>query len=141
MREMGFQRRLLIGVCIILFVIASAYLIEFVSMEWGMRQGKRITVLDGGSTVAYLDSQALKQIAGSEEIGPSLNSVLNAAGVGDFSVVEIKGVAEETACSIPREMLSEDLVFQFGEDGTADLIDQKGAQLLIKNVSEIGVKP
>ncbi|MGI5926175.1 MAG: hypothetical protein ACOX8A_03195 [Thermacetogeniaceae bacterium] len=135
-----FRKRVITGVLIVLVIIGCAYLIEKGFLAIGLKSAKVIRVLDENKPIAYLDSRVLEQIGDQDPKGPPLIAVLNAAGAEEYDEIVIRGLGDGSVYFLHREQLNNKLICSLNGNGTADLIDQRTSQVLVKLIKEIEVK-
>lgn len=140
MQWYDFRKRVITGILIILAIIGCSYLIENGFLASGLKSAKVIPVLDDNKPIAYLDSRVLEQLGDKDPKGPPLIAVLNAAGAEEYDEIIIRGVDDDSVYSLHREQLNDNLVCSLNGDGTADLINQRTSQVLVKIIKEIEVK-
>jgi len=65
---------------------------------------------------------------------------LNAAGAEEYDEIVIRGLGDGSVYFLHREQLNNKLICSLNGNGTADLIDQRTSQVLVKLIKEIEVK-
>lgn len=142
---MGLNKRIVISILTILMMVSISYLIENVSKERGLNSASIIKVLDNNKVAALMGVDVLKELKeqefpNDEDVtnGPTLLTVLAAAGTGDYRTIEIKGLDNQTLYRASQNEINKEYIFIFTDHGTVNLckINQE-QQLLVKDVSEI----
>lgn len=141
---MKINKRVVIGLLIIVLILASAYTIEFTYKNIGLKSGAVIEISKNEKEAAYFGGDVLKELPGGStdgsEQGPTLNSVLMAAGVTDFNEVQIFGLDEDSYLKLDQKQVSDEYRFYYTDHNTLNLARQSdNKNILVESVCKINV--
>jgi hypothetical protein len=141
---MTLNKKIIIGIIVLAFAVIAAYTIEFTYKDSGIKSGAIIEITNNDQPAAYMGSDVLKKLPGGtkdkSEEGPTLNSVLVAAGISDFSKVEISGVKKSAPYVANKAEISNDLIFFYTDHNTVNLVKKDTQNVLIEDVSAINTQ-
>lgn len=142
---MTLNKKMILGLIILVAMILASYTIEFTYKSSGLKSGAIIKISNNNQPAAYFGSDVLKQLPGGtkekSEEGPTLNSVLVAAGISDFKKVEIIGLKKGNSYVVNETEISNDVIFYYTDHGTVNLAQKDNSQtILVNDVSEINTK-
>lgn len=128
----------------IFLVVPMSYWMETFWKERGLETGSIISVLDQYQPAALMGMDVLRRLdkqndlGSANTIGPSLVSVLAAAGVSGFDYIEVKGIRSRAVYQITKDELSDQYILVFTDHNTVNLSKgSEGQTLLVQDISEI----
>ena len=141
---MTLNRKIIIGIMLLAFTVITAYVIEFTYKDAGVKSGAIIQITNNNQPAAFMGSDVLKKLPGGtkekSEEGPTLTSVLVAAGINDFSKVEITGVKKGAPYVANKAEISNDLIFYYTGHNTVNLVKKDNQYVLVEDVSGINTQ-
>jgi hypothetical protein len=139
---MGLNQRIIIGLIVISLIIPASYLFGNYDRGRSLISGHLIEVAINGKPVSYLGADVIGILTAQEfhgdrtAKGPTLLYAMEAAGIGEFKSIEVRGLAN-ASCSVARNELGPDFVLCPTGNGTVDLIRRTAQHPIVKNVSQI----
>jgi len=141
---MTLNKKIIMGIMILVLMIAASYTLEYTYKNAGTKSGSIIKITNNNQTAAFMGSDVLKKLAGGtknkSEEGPTLTSVLVAAGISDFSKVQITGVRESASYVASKAEISNDIIFYYTDHNTVNLAKKDNHQVLVEDVSTINTQ-
>lgn len=141
---MNLNKKIIIGIIIVLLIPVISYTIEYTFKSTGLKSGAIIKISHNNQVAAYFGSDVLKQLpagSGNSNEGPTLSSVLIAAGIGNFSNVDISGGNDDSPYKISSNEMSNNYRFYYTDHNTVNLVKKSDNQnILVEDVSEINAK-
>ena len=141
---MTLNKKIIMGIMILVLMIAASYTLEYTYKNAGTKSGSIIKITNNNQTAAFMGSDVLKKLAGGtknkSEEGPTLTSVLVAAGISDFSKVQITGVREGASYVASKAEISNDIIFYYTDHNTVNLAKKDNHQVLVEDVSTINTQ-
>jgi hypothetical protein len=141
---MTLNKKIIIGIIVLALAVIAAYTIEFTYKDSGIKSGAIIEITNNNQPAAYMGSDVLKKLPGGTKDksgeGPTLTSVLVAAGISDFSKVEISGVKKGAPYMANKAEISNDLIFFYTDHNTVNLVKKDNQNVLIEDVSVINTQ-
>lgn len=143
--KMKLNNKIIIGILAIILITAGAYATEYFYKNSGLKSGAVIKISDNNQLAAYFGSDVFKQLPGGStegsDEGPTLTSVLIAAGINSFASVEIKGVRDDSPYRLDGKQVGDDCRFYYTDHNTVNFaLRSDRAKVLVEDVSEINVK-
>lgn len=139
------KKQIIIGIILVFIIIGAAYLIENITSKQGLSSAKIVKITEKQKVIAYISTDILKQLVKQDvnednlSIGPPLQLAMHAAGVSEFTKVEVKG-EDESHIILNKNDISEDLIIYLAGDGTMNLCrKEKSSDFLIKGIKEISI--
>lgn len=133
-----FYRRIWLGVFLIVLLVGACYGIEHAAKNRGLNMATIIKMQLNNQTVAFMDVEALRRL---DAAGPSLASVLAAAGIDRFGGLEIKGLHSGAVYRLNKGEPDPDLQLVFSVRGTVNLCNKQAKDaVLVEAVSEINAQ-
>ena len=137
------KKRVIIGIILVFIIIGSAYLIENITTKQGLGSAKIVKITEKGKVAAYISTDILKQLVKQDvdeddlSFGPPLQLAMHAAGVSEFTKVEVKG-EDESHIILNKKDISDDLIIYLAGNGTMNLCrKENSSNFLIKEIKEI----
>ena len=141
---MTMNKKIIIGIMVLVLIIVAAYTFEYTYKSAGTKSGSIIEITNNNQAAAFMGSDVLKKLPGGtkdkSEEGPTLTSVLVAAGISDFSKVEITGVQEDAYYVANKAEISNDIIFYYTDHNTVNLAKKDNHQVLVEDVSTINIQ-
>ncbi len=139
---MTMNKKIIMGIIVLVLTIIAAYTFEYTYKNSGVKSGAIIEITNNNQPAAFMGSDVLKKLPGGtkdkSEEGPTLTSVLVAAGINDFSKVEIIGVKKSAPYVANKAEISNDLIFYYTDHNTVNLAKKDNYQnILVEDVSGI----
>jgi len=139
---MKFNKKIIIGLLIIVLIIAVSYTVEFSYKSFGLKSGAVIQISYNNQVAAYFGGDVLKKLpdgtAENSNQGPTLNSVLIAAGISDFKKVEISGLEDDVPYKLDGKQISDNYRFYYTDHNTVSLAQKSDSgKILVEDVSKI----
>jgi uncharacterized protein YxeA len=140
---MNEKKRIIIGIILVFIIIGGAYLIENITTRQGLGSAKIVKITEKGKAVAYISTDILKQLVKQDadeddlSLGPSLQLAMHAAGVSEYSKVEVKG-EDQSDIILNKKDISDDLIIYLVGNGTMNLCRKENiSNFLVKGIKEI----
>lgn len=141
---MTMNKKIIMGIMILVLAIVASYTIEFTYKDSGVKSGAIMEFTYNNQPAAYMGSDVLKQLPGGtkekSEEGPTLTTVLVAAGIANYSKVEITGVKKGTPFVANKAEISDDIIFYYTNHGTVNLVKKDNQHVLVEDVSGINAQ-
>lgn len=141
---MTINKKIIAGFAVLVLIIAASYGIEYSYKSVGTKSGAIVKISNNNQPAAYFGSDVLQKLPGGTKKnsaeGPTLTSVLIAAGISDFSKVEIIGVNSNTPYIINKAEVNNNLVFYYTNHNTVNLVKKDNQQVLVEDVSTISTQ-
>ena len=138
---MTMNKKIIMGMMVLVFAIIAAYTIEFTYKDSGVKSGAIIEITNNNQPAAFMGSDVLKKLPGGtkseSEEGPTLTAVLVAAGINDYSKVEITGVKKGAPYVVNKAEISNDFIFYYTDHNTVNLAKKDNQNVLVEDVSGI----
>lgn len=141
---MSQNKKIIVSLVVIALIILGAYSTEYFFKENGLNSGSIVKVNNNAKLAAYMDKDVLTQLAGQKgkssknHVGPTLSSVLTAAGISYIEKVQVKGLHTKSPQKFDQKEINDDLVFYFTNHNTVNLGRKKDyPHYLVKDVTEI----
>lgn len=141
------NRRIVIGILLLILVVGGAFLFEGVTKVQGSQNGKLVPVDQNDKTIAYLDAGVIRQLSrqerelkqgqggsgGDNEV--SLSFVLGSAGIVDYAYIEVTGLGDSENCKLKQEEM-ESITLSSNSNGTFAMVNKSaGNRVLVKEVA------
>lgn len=140
---MNEKKQVIIGIILVFIIIGGAYLIENITTRQGLGSAKIVKITGKGKAVAYISTDILKQLVKQDvdedalSLGPSLQLAMHAAGVSEYSKVEVKG-EDQSDIILNKKDISDDLIIYLVGNGTMNLCRKENiSNFLVKGIKEI----
>lgn len=141
---MTMNKKIIIGILVLALAVIAAYSIEYTYKGAGKKSGAIIEITNNKQPAAFMGSDVLKKLPGGTNEksteGPTLSTVLVAAGINDFSKVEITGVKNGAPYVANKAEISNDMIFYYTDHNTVNLVKKEKQQVLIEDVSGISTQ-
>jgi len=142
---MTMNKKIIMGIMVLVFAIIASYTIEFTYKDSGVKSGTIIQITNNNQAAAFMGSDVLKKLPGGtrekSQEGPTLTTVLVAAGINDFSKVDITGVKKGAPYVVNKAEISNDLVLYYTDHNTVNLAKKDNYQnVLVEDVSAINTR-
>ena len=141
---MTMNKKIIMGIMVLVFTIIASYTIEYTYKDSGVKSGAIIEITNNNQAAAFMGSDVLKKLPGGtkgkSEEGPTLTSVLVAAGINDYSKVQITGVKKGATYAVNKAEISNDLIFYYTDHNTVNLAKKDNQHVLIEDVSAINTQ-
>jgi hypothetical protein len=144
------SRRITAAVLVLVAVVATAWLLDFVARGSAVAESYRVTVSMDSEELAVFSLDDLRAIEsrrvvmqGQVQEGPPLLAVLRAAGVDRFDTVVIRGMGlrDEGILSLKNSEVDEDVLLDYAIRGTVKLCGPDIAWgYRVRDVEEIEVQ-
>jgi len=142
---MNNKKRIIIGLLLIAVIIGAAYLIENITKRQGLNSAKIVKISEEGKTAAYISTDILKQLMKQDvneddlSLGPPLKIAMHAAGVSEFTKVEVKG-ENQSHIILNEKDIDDNLIIYLVNNGTMNLCRKgKSTVSIIKGIYEINI--
>lgn len=141
---MKINKKIIIGILIVILIPVISYTIEYAFKNAGLKSGAIIEISLNNQVAAYFGSDVLQKLpngSGNGDEGPTLNSVLIAAGINNFSTIEISGGKDETPYKISSQDNRDEYRFYYTPHNTVNLAKKSESQnILVEDVGLINAK-
>jgi hypothetical protein len=139
---MTMNKRISMGIMVLVLTIIAAYTFEYTYKDAGVKSGTIIGITNNDQPAAFMGGDVLKKLPGGTKVnsqeGPSLTSVLVAAGISNFSKVEITGIRKGVPYVVTKAEISNDFIFYYTDHNTVNLAKKDNYQnVLVEDVSSI----
>ncbi|SFH10164.1 hypothetical protein SAMN05660649_03867 [Desulfotomaculum arcticum] len=148
---MTFNRRIVIGILVLVLVVGGAFLFEHVIKVQGSRKGILVPVVQNSKTIAYLDAGTIRQLGQQErELSQgqsnsnsnnevSLSFVLGSAGIIDYQCIEVGGVGDSQDFKLSPQDI-EVIALSSNSNSTFAMVNKaEGNRVMIKEVAKFNV--
>lgn len=132
---MTLNKRIGIGMLILVLSIGGAFLVERLALVQGKQTGKLIPIVQNNKPMAYLDAGVIKQLGvqergsrqsisnsqGNDEV--SLSYVLGSAGINSFQYVDVNGVGDSEDYKLGSQEIA-NFALSSNADNTVTMINK-----------------
>ena len=148
---MTINKRIGIGLLLLILVVGGAFLFEKVTKVQGSQNGKLVPVVQNDKTTAYLDAGVIRQLSQQEreleqnqgifgsDNEVSLSFVLGSAGIINYKYVKVSGVGDSEDFKLKPEEIEGIALSSNGNSTFAMVNKVNGNCLMIKEVAKFYV--
>lgn len=145
------NRRIVIGLLLLVLVVGGAFLFEGITKIKGSQSGQLVPVMQNDKTIAYYDAGVIRQLSLQErelkrdqggsvsDNKVSLSFALGSAGIDDYEYVLVTGLGDNEEFKLKRGE-TESMVLSSNNNGTFSLVNQSGGnRVIVKEVARFYV--